>query len=227
MTMSTTLHRSTWLELDQFLEAYEAAQARDGRAELAKFLPAATHPLYREVLRELACLELEYSWNRGRPRGIHDLPGEFPVLLEDADCLQHLTHEEYRLRLQAGDHPDPGEYQRRYRVDTASWPAPASNGKTPAAAAPDAGSEMELAAQAYQQFLREAGAGSDFPADSVSTSLFRQLHQSDPERASRLASAVTNFPEPGNDFAGFQLLGELGKGSLAKVFLAQQGELAD
>jgi hypothetical protein len=40
-------------ELDSFVAAYEAAQARQGQADLACFLPDAAHPLYQEVLREL------------------------------------------------------------------------------------------------------------------------------------------------------------------------------
>ena len=46
------------IELDTFVAAYEAAQSRDGGAELSAFLPDPTHPLYANVLRELVRIDL-------------------------------------------------------------------------------------------------------------------------------------------------------------------------
>src|SRR5581483_1807194 len=39
-------------ELEQYVAAYEAALLGGGRADLAAFLPAPAHPLYRPVLTE-------------------------------------------------------------------------------------------------------------------------------------------------------------------------------
>ena len=40
-------------ELEDLISAFESAQARDGQADLADFLPESSHPLYRAVLAEL------------------------------------------------------------------------------------------------------------------------------------------------------------------------------
>jgi serine/threonine protein kinase len=54
-----------------------------------------------------------------------------------------------------------------------------------------------------------------------------EVHRSDPDAADRLAQAVTAMPEVGTEFLGFRLLQELGKGAFARVYLCQQGELAN
>src|SRR2546421_373038 len=92
---------SVWRDVEHYLEAYESAQARDGHADFARFLPAAADPLYPRVLRELACLELEYSWKRGTPLRMRDFAA-YPSLFNDAESLQALAFEEYRLRSQGG-----------------------------------------------------------------------------------------------------------------------------
>jgi tetratricopeptide (TPR) repeat protein len=56
---------------------------------------------------------------------------------------------------------------------------------------------------------------------------FRDLHQRDPAAADRLARAMTNMPGVGDEFLGFRLRAELGRGAFARVYLAQQGELAN
>mgnify|MGYP003343028183 CR=1 FL=1 len=42
----------------------------------------------------------------------------------------------------------------------------------------------------------------------------------------KLNEAMLDLPKIGDDFLGFSLLAELGKGAFGKVFLAQQGQLA-
>lgn len=43
----------------------------------------------------------------------------------------------------------------------------------------------------------------------------------------RLGEALGQMPEAGDEFLGFRLIAELGRGAFARVFLASQGELAD
>jgi serine/threonine protein kinase/Tfp pilus assembly protein PilF len=57
--------------------------------------------------------------------------------------------------------------------------------------------------------------------------LFRDLHDTDPRTAERLAQAVLAMPIVGSRFVGFRLLAELGRGGFARVYLAQQGDLAN
>jgi hypothetical protein len=52
------------------------------------------------------------------------------------------------------------------------------------------------------------------------------LHGADPEAASRI-QAVMSMPGAGSDFLGFHLKEEVGRGAFARVFLAQQGALAN
>ena len=197
------------------------------------------------VLRELACLELEYSWKRGRPLRMQDFAA-YPSLFNDPESLQALAFEEYRLRLQGGEQPTRAEYEERYGVQTASWPVADSGAAaclppdkqqprptSPSAAGPTG--EVEQAARAFQNFLqRNRGKETDvvswresFRGSRASAELFCQLHETDPKAAARLAQAVTNMPEVGEEICGFRLVGELGQGAFAKVFLARQVELGN
>src|SRR5262245_58399029 len=95
-----------------FVEAFEQAHARDGSAELARFLPPPGHPLRLDVLRELVCIDLEHGWTRGRPTPVDDYRRRFPELFEAREAVRELLFEDYRLRVQAeeGDltPPPPG-----------------------------------------------------------------------------------------------------------------------
>src|SRR6476619_7094270 len=86
--------------LDDYIERYESAQAREGRADLVAFLPNRSDPLYLPVLRELVRVDLEYSWQRGQPTPLQDYLLRFPELFEDLASLQAISFEEYRLRKQ-------------------------------------------------------------------------------------------------------------------------------
>src|SRR5262245_11832224 len=122
--MSDDRMTSPGAELDDFVAAFETAQARDGPVDLAAFLPGPAHPLYREVLRELVRVDLEFGWSRGRARSLEEYRRTFPQLFKDPDDLRAITFEEYRLRRQAGEDPTPDEYRRRFGVDVGDWPAP-------------------------------------------------------------------------------------------------------
>ena len=51
--------------------------------------------------------------------------------------------------------------------------------------------------------------------------------ESTPSRPDRAATAASAMPVLGDDFLGFRLIEELGRGAFGRVFLAQQGDLAD
>src|SRR5206468_4515250 len=95
------------------------------------------------VLRELVRVVMEIAWERGAPRPLADYLVRFPILRTDRASLQAVAFEEYRLRQQAGQDPDPEAYQRDFGVDTADWSPPsgaftANQGRasTPPASAP-------------------------------------------------------------------------------------------
>jgi eukaryotic-like serine/threonine-protein kinase len=66
-----------------------------------------------------------------------------------------------------------------------------------------------------------------FPGQQEHARLFRDLHRSDPHAADRLAHALLAMPVIGADFLGFHLMAELGRGGLARVYLAKQEDLAN
>jgi eukaryotic-like serine/threonine-protein kinase len=68
---------------------------------------------------------------------------------------------------------------------------------------------------------------SRFEGSPEKMEFFVDLHRSDPEACHRLAEAVTVLPEVGTELLGFRLLGELGHGAFGRVYLAQQGDLAN
>jgi serine/threonine protein kinase/tetratricopeptide (TPR) repeat protein len=66
-----------------------------------------------------------------------------------------------------------------------------------------------------------------YDGNGVQNELFRDAHLSDPENASNLPDGVPSLPEVGGDFCGFKLITELGRGAFGRVYLSQQGDLAD
>ncbi len=57
--------------------------------------------------------------------------------------------------------------------------------------------------------------------------LICDAHRFDSAEANRLAEPARAMPEAGSDFLGFRLIAELGRGAFGRVFLAQQGDLAN
>jgi serine/threonine protein kinase/tetratricopeptide (TPR) repeat protein len=104
--------------------------------------------------------------------------------------------------------------------------------------APDlAGAELEFATSVAEVRLQspgqlaidpwESSVKSSFHASPEKMQLFVDLHRSDPEACHRLVEAVTALPEVGTELLGFRLLDELGHGAFGRVYLAQQGDLAN
>ena len=109
--------------VDEAVEAYESARARDGQIDLDAFVPDADHPLYLSILCELVRVELEYSWRNGRPKRMDHYRARFPELFRDGKWVQEIAFEEYRQRRQAGEDPSPLEYRRCFGADTLDWPS--------------------------------------------------------------------------------------------------------
>jgi serine/threonine protein kinase/Flp pilus assembly protein TadD len=207
MPADASLESGELLEL--YIAAYESALARDGQADLGRFLPEATHPLYHDILLELVRVDLEAAWTRGQEQRLDAYRQRFPQLFEDSANLAALTFEEYRLRLQAGENPTPEEYRQLYGIDPHAWPAPAR------AALDDSRMCPTIKAPEAQA------------ADAVHAAVLHELRQYDPASAHVLERALDQMPAVGERFLSFQLFAELGRGSFGRVFLARQGELAD
>src|SRR5207244_4301137 len=111
----------TWVRLDEFVAAYEAAWDAAGHASIRQFLPETTHALYDQVLRELLRVELELVWQAGLTPRLDAFRSEFPNLFQNKQALADVAFEEYRQRLQAGERPSPDEYALRYGINTSGW----------------------------------------------------------------------------------------------------------
>jgi serine/threonine protein kinase/Tfp pilus assembly protein PilF len=114
-------------ELDEFIEAYESVRAKASRIDLAQFLPPRDHSLYRLVLRELVRVDLEYGWRRGEPLPLNEYQSRFPELFDNAESLEAVAFEEYRLRRQLGDNPAASGYREQWGVAVNHWPGAAEN----------------------------------------------------------------------------------------------------
>ncbi len=237
------------MELDDFIRNYESARARGERVNLETCLPEPSDTLYGPVLRELVRIDLEYNWDSGHPLPLEHYLSSFPALFRDPESLDAITFEEFRLRCLAGENPSPSEYERRFGVDTSSWPCarPARTAGDPAdpLRLPQGSEETDplldsaLMAEAALSFREwcEGQAGQDgsngqpfrdgFEGSEDHAAVFDELHRSDPVVAERLALAVTTMPRVGGELIGFRLLAELGRGAFGRVYLARQGELAD
>ena len=85
---------SLWIELDEAVDAFEEAFAREGCADISCFLPDRDHPSYRAVLCELIRVDLEHSWVRGRPKHLAGYLAVFPELFCDPVSLRAIAFEE-------------------------------------------------------------------------------------------------------------------------------------
>ncbi len=77
--------------------------------------------------------------------------------------------------------------------------------------------------------LRAPAPGFDSWGDSrrdAGPVLFRESGNTD-ARLAKLTEGLTPFPEVGQEFLGFRLVAELGRGAFGRVYLARQGDLAD
>lgn len=226
--------------LDAFLESYETAQDQSGTANLAEFLPPPDHPLYGQVLRELVRVDMEYAWKRGEPCTTSEYVQRFPLLNRDPLGLAEIVFEEKRLRAQLEERPamEPvpewgegaapvGLLSRLFEhTSPRMWKAGA---QTPYGVT---GTVLEEAARSYRAFRGQGDDSIDewlssFPGNQAHGDLFRELHCADPYAAERLADAVISMPKVGSEFLGFRLLAELGEGAFARVYLAEQPELAN
>jgi len=111
-------------ELDNFVRAFEVAHARDGRAEIAEFLPPRNHPLYAVVLCELIRVDLEFGWEWGCPKSLTEYQRAFPNSGQSRRTCGRSAFEESRLRRQSEERAPPVGSRRRGRRDPRRWAEP-------------------------------------------------------------------------------------------------------
>jgi serine/threonine protein kinase/tetratricopeptide (TPR) repeat protein len=190
-----------WRDIDRAVEAFERAYSRDGAAVPAAFCPPPGDALHLPVAAELVRADLEFAARAGRSKRLDDYRAVFPALFADPQALAGVAFEEYRLRRQAGEAVNPDDYRARYGVDPSAWAAGERSGP--------------------------AGVGNGPPRDRLGvTGLFAGLPAAARAAARDLELEAGRFPEPGAEVVGFRLVRELGRGAFARVYLAEQADLA-
>jgi eukaryotic-like serine/threonine-protein kinase len=203
--MSAALSLSTD-SLTSRAESFEFALSRDPEANLADFLPPDDHPLFVEIVGELVRIDLGRSWELGAPRRLADYRARFPALFVNPTALAPAALEEFRLRRSRGEAVSPAEYRETYRIDTRDWPATAVSLALPQTARMDA-PPLDVPRSASPRRL---------PGPWISV----QGDPSDLEAISEWVNSKDLLPDPGSDFLGFTLVGELGRGAFGRVYLA-------
>lgn len=182
--------------------AYGSSGCR-GPEELAAFLPPRSDPVYLPVLIELVRADLEHHAATDGPTQLDAYRAYYPDLLTDPVAAAVLTAVEARLRNGSDSARLFGGRLSAYRL--------AGIDQTP----PPLGQYEQTHAVPAPR-ATDARSQSD-PLSSVS----RATRPSSEERR-----PSARFPAVGDTFCGFKLVGELGSGAFARVFLAEQSALA-
>ncbi|HEV2970710.1 MAG TPA: serine/threonine-protein kinase [Pirellulales bacterium] len=98
--------------VDLLIGAWESP---DRPPTLSKFLPDQPLEMRRLVLTELIKVDLEYRWQQHNlPKTVEEYLAEFPELAEAGKVPCDLIYEEFHIRRQLPQAPDPADYLRRF-----------------------------------------------------------------------------------------------------------------
>jgi serine/threonine protein kinase/Flp pilus assembly protein TadD len=205
--MDATAHVSVVGSGSRSLEAY-GCSGRRGPEELATFLPQRSNPDYLSTLTELVRADLEHHWSAGNPLRLDDYRPYYPELFADSMAVAVLTAVEARLQAVSGEVRSFGGRLSKYRL-------PGLDQTPPPASYTPVGQYERTRAIPAPRATDARSAGDPLLTASRST-----------RPAPESARGATRFPGVGDTFCGFKLVGELGSGAFARVFLAEQTSLA-
>lgn len=188
-------------QIDDALSAFENAAASTRVPDLEPFLPPAGNPARQEAVRELTRVALELRWARGERPDPDEYLARFSELSEPS-AIAAIAFEDYRQRFLAGDRPSRDSYVNRYGVDVSDWP----------------NSTAQTERRGPTSFATPVPVG-DTPTEIIQV----PLSSSD----SDWRTTSHQMPEPGQLFAGFRIVSELGRGAFGRVYLAEQTDLAN
>jgi serine/threonine protein kinase/tetratricopeptide (TPR) repeat protein len=230
MTEPVTSTRSCLGAIDPFVKAFEAAWTAAGPVAVDAYLPPPNDPRYPRAVLEMVRIDLEFGWEVGRPKSLDHYCTTFPTVFREPGALQAIAFEEYRQRRKRGEDPCPTDYARLFGVDTSDWPPQRTSSDTPSGTVVvDLAVGLAAASQIYRECRATAGdieSAAAPPGATEALDLLRAVRRSNPTAADNLADAALEMPEAGDEFHGFHLDAELGRGAFGRVFLARQGELA-
>ena len=163
----------------RFEAAWRAANGR--RPDPDHFLPPEphAHPAARLALLRA---DMNLRWQDGDRVGVESYLARYPDLGDEA--LVALIYEEFCLREDADEAPDPAEFEARFP-----------------AVAPGLRRVLDI-----HGLVGSGQASLSIPSPQT---------------------PAVPFPEAGQTIAGFRLVEELGRGAFARVFLAEERQLAD
>ena len=214
--MAASVASPLWLDVDNFIEAYESAQVQGGKVDLRNFLPPREHPGFLRIVQELFRVDLEYAWQRGERRFLEDYQPLCPELFADPHLVLELTYEEYRLRKQAGETPARREYEQRFGINASLWPQASRLGVIPPSQEPPQPtiSPSEVNRRGQPPLPSDVVILAPTPKEALA------LHATEGGRDQ-------GMPLPGTQYLGFHILDLLGKGAFSRVYVAQQTDLAN
>src|SRR5579885_2365020 len=105
---------SVWGTVSDHLGAFARAWESAGPPDLRAFAPVGPPEVRRLVLVELVKLDIDSRLRRGAARPLEQYLAEFPELAADGGPPCDLLFEDFHLRRQAGEDPDPVDYYRRF-----------------------------------------------------------------------------------------------------------------
>ncbi len=210
------------------------ARVCGGDSQLAEFAPSPGHPMYVPVLLELIRFDLAWHRSRGVEKSADDYRRSFPSLFADPEAARAVAAA--GAAGPGGSWAASGGGPLLWHPSAGSFLGSEAAPPGPEGFAPDAAAPLREAAEVYRRF-REGGAGA---GDEALTSayasvglrvevadLFRDVHRTSPEAADRLARGTLALPSAGDEFLGFELVDEIGRGAFGRVFLARQKDLAN
>jgi serine/threonine protein kinase/tetratricopeptide (TPR) repeat protein len=215
------------------VSAFRIALDRFGTAELSEFLPPRDHAKYLEILSELVRIELAHDSQLGKTTSMESYRDRYPDLFANPVPTCQTMPEAGDVRQQTGENSITRV--NRGRADSLvpkgaapiSFLDPAVSSKYDVMLPPDCSENYPATARPVQNHAPSSSPNAEIGQTRLGPAKDKKhLHASEPEVVCKFTEAMLEMPKAGDEFLGFRLLAELGKGAFGKVFLAQQGQLA-
>ena len=111
-----------WEQLSERVDSLIAIWEAGGEPpQLSDYLPASPRHVRHMALVELIKVDLEYRWQqRSLPKLLEAYAAEFPELTDAGGIPCDLIYEEYQIRRQTSNPPQPSEYYKRFPDQSAA-----------------------------------------------------------------------------------------------------------